>query len=169
MICKQPLEEGITWRLLVHACSIAPLCSIAHSCPTLCDPIDCSLPDSSVCKILQERKMERIAISYFMGSFQPRDWTLISCISCLAQQILYHWCHLENPEPDRNNELSQTEIFSWVADGTRELEEERAMALLCIWQYLLTFSWKRRNISGRECLTRWAVTSGFLVKMTCCW
>ena len=145
VICKHPPEEGITWRLLVCACSIAPLCSIAHSCPTLCDPTDCSLPDSSVCRILQARKMEWVAISYFMGSFQPRDRTLVSCVSLLGRWILYPWCHLANSEPDRNNKLSHTEIFSCMANGTRELEEERAVALLCIWQLSPDFLLKKKK------------------------
>ena len=36
----------------------------AQSCPTLCDPKDCSLPGSSVRGILQARTLERVAISF---------------------------------------------------------------------------------------------------------
>ena len=46
-----------------------------QSCPTLCDPMDCSPPGSSVHRILQARMLEGAAIS-FRGSSQPRDWTL---------------------------------------------------------------------------------------------
>ena len=35
--------------------------------------------------------------SYFKGSFWPRDWTIISCISCIGRQILYHSLHLGSP------------------------------------------------------------------------
>ena len=35
-----------------------------QSCPTLCDPMDCSLPDSSVHGILQARVLEWVAISF---------------------------------------------------------------------------------------------------------
>ena len=42
-------------------------------CPTLCDPMDCSLPVSSVHGILQARIPEWIAISFSRGSSQPRD------------------------------------------------------------------------------------------------
>ena len=31
------------------------------------------------------------------GSSQPRDWTCVSCISCISKWILYHWCHLGSP------------------------------------------------------------------------
>ena len=39
------------------------VCVCAQSCPTLCDPMDYSLPDSSVHRISQARMLEWIAIS----------------------------------------------------------------------------------------------------------
>ena len=55
-----------------------------QSCPTLCDPMDCSPPGPSVHGILQARILEWIAISYSRGSSRPRNQTWISCISCNA-------------------------------------------------------------------------------------
>jgi len=46
---------------------------VALSCPALCDPVGCSLPDSSVHAILQERILEWVAIRFSRGSSQPRD------------------------------------------------------------------------------------------------
>ena len=37
---------------------------VAQLCPTLCDPMDCSLPDSSVVGTLQARKLEWVAIPF---------------------------------------------------------------------------------------------------------
>ena len=42
---------------------------VAQSCPTLCDPMDCSPPGSSVQGIFQARILEWAAISYFTGIF----------------------------------------------------------------------------------------------------
>ena len=53
---------------------------VAQSCPTLCDPMDCSLPGSPVHGILQAIVMEWIAISFSRGSSQPRDRTQVSHI-----------------------------------------------------------------------------------------
>ena len=53
---------------------------VAQLCPTLCDPMDCSLPGSSLHGILQARVLEWVAISFSRGSSQPRDWTRVSCI-----------------------------------------------------------------------------------------
>ena len=54
---------------------------VAQSCPTLCDPIDCSPPGSSVHGIFQARILEWVAISFSRGSSWPRDWTWVSHIS----------------------------------------------------------------------------------------
>ena len=47
----------------------------AQSCPTLCDPMDCSPPGSSVHGILQTRIPEWVAISSSRGSSPPKDRT----------------------------------------------------------------------------------------------
>ena len=53
---------------------------VAQSCPTLCDPVDCSLPGFSVHRIFQARILEWVAISFSSGSSQPRDRTRVSHI-----------------------------------------------------------------------------------------
>ena len=57
----------------------------AQSC-ILCDPMECSLPGSSVHGILQARILEWVAISFSRGSSQPRDGTQVHH----CRQILYH-------------------------------------------------------------------------------
>ena len=54
-----------------------------QSCPTLYDPMDCSLLSSSVHGTLQAGILEKVAMPFSRGSFQPRDQ---SCISYLLQQ-----------------------------------------------------------------------------------
>ena len=53
---------------------------VAQSCPTLSDPMDCSLPGSSVHGIFQAIVLEWIAISFSKESSQPRDQTWVSHI-----------------------------------------------------------------------------------------
>ena len=49
------------------------LCAkLFQSCPTLCNPMDCSLPGSSVHGIFQARILERVAMPSSKGSCQPR-------------------------------------------------------------------------------------------------
>ena len=54
---------------------------VAQSCPTLCNPMDCSPPASSVHGILQARILEWVAISFSRGSSRPRDRTQVSRIA----------------------------------------------------------------------------------------
>ena len=54
---------------------------VTQSCLTLCDPVDCSSPDSSVHRILQARVLEWVAMPFSRGSSWPRDQTQVSCIA----------------------------------------------------------------------------------------
>ena len=58
--------------------------SVIQPCLILYDLRDCSLPGSSVHGISQARILKWVAISSSRGSSQPRNWTCISCVSCLA-------------------------------------------------------------------------------------
>ena len=62
---------------------------LLQSCPSLCDPMDCSPPGSSVHGILQARILEWVAISPSGGSSRLRDWTHISRLQH-GMWILYH-------------------------------------------------------------------------------
>ena len=67
------------------------------SCVWLCDPTDCGPPGSSVHGILQARILERVVMPFSRGSSQPRNWTHISCISCMVKWILYHLSYAGRP------------------------------------------------------------------------
>ena len=57
-------------------------------CLTLCNPVVCSPPGFSFHRILQARRLEWVSISFSMRSFQLRDRTCISYISCVVKQVL---------------------------------------------------------------------------------
>ena len=69
------------------------LCIVAQTCPTLCNPMDCSTPGSSVHGISQERILEWVVISFSRGSSQPRDRTRVSCVYCTGRRVLYQLSH----------------------------------------------------------------------------
>ena len=54
---------------------------VAQSCLTLCDPMDCSPPGSSVHGTLQARILEWVAVLSSRGSSQLRDQTQVSHIA----------------------------------------------------------------------------------------
>ena len=64
--------------MLLPSASSSLACSVSQSCPTLCNPKDCSLPGSSVHGILQARILEWVATPFSRGPFQPRDRTRVS-------------------------------------------------------------------------------------------
>ena len=69
-----------TWYIYISD-GILKWNEIAQSCLTLCDPMDCSPPGSSLHGILQARILEWVAIPFSRGSSQPRDWTQVSRIA----------------------------------------------------------------------------------------
>ena len=66
-------------------------------CPTLCNPVDYSLPVSSVHGILQARILKRVAMPSSRGSSRPRDRNWVSCVSFIGRWILYHYSHQGSP------------------------------------------------------------------------
>ena len=65
------------WPGCLHAKSL-------QLCSTLCDPMDCSPPGSSVHGILQARILEWVAMPSSRGSSQPRDQSCVAYVSCIA-------------------------------------------------------------------------------------
>ena len=69
-------RKGALWSQATQHCNFCPcqshleeftLCSVAQSCLTLCDPLDCSPPGSSVHRIFQAGIVELVAIFYARG------------------------------------------------------------------------------------------------------
>ena len=81
-----PLDSYNFFFFFLHACSVA------KSCPTLCDFLDYSSPGSSVHEISKGRLLDRVAISFYRESSRPRDWNHVFCI---VRWVLYHWATRE--------------------------------------------------------------------------
>ena len=69
---------------------------VAQPGPTLCDPVDCSQPCSSIHGIFQARILEWVAISFSRGSSQPRDWARVAhivsrCFTVWATREVLAW------------------------------------------------------------------------------
>ena len=54
--------------VFLYMCVHTHRCSVAHSCPTLCDLMDCTPPGSSIHGIFQARILEWVAVSYSKGA-----------------------------------------------------------------------------------------------------
>ena len=84
-----------------------------QSCPTLCSPIDYSPPGSSDHGTLQARILKWVATSYSRGSYQPRDLTRVSCVTCIGRQILLPLRHLGSHEPWLNEVTWNKNYILW--------------------------------------------------------
>ena len=92
------------YHMCVHAKSL-------QSCLTLYDPMDCSLPGSSLLGILQARILEWVAMPFSGGSSPPREQNCVSHGSCIAGtffiaepvgklaiiQMTFFWKHKVSP------------------------------------------------------------------------
>ena len=77
---------GSPGRRATSAVCVSMPAKLLQSCLTLCDPVDCSPPGSSVHGILQTRILKWVAMSSSKGSSRSRDW---NCVLSLLR--LLHW------------------------------------------------------------------------------
>ena len=62
--------------------------------------------------ILQARILEWAAMPSSRESFQPKDQTHISYISCIGRWVLYHYCYLGSPRPSESSENLEPQNFN---------------------------------------------------------
>ena len=109
LFTTEPLAKPTVNNALVHIqkslrvniLRVCIICVLSHfSCvQTLCNPLDCSKPGSSVHGILQARILEWVVKPSLTakGSSRSRDQTCVSQAHCTDRQVLYHYVHLGSP------------------------------------------------------------------------
>ena len=80
----------------IHFMYIFICAKLLQLCPTLCAPMDTQASLSA--RLLQARVLECIAVPSFKGSSRPRNWTHISCTSCIAGRFFTHCATWEAPD-----------------------------------------------------------------------
>ena len=131
---------------------------VAQSCPTLCDPMGCSLSGSSVHGIFQARVLEWIAISFSRGHSRPRNRTQVSriagrCFTVWATREV--WGNWRESAPELlfrkylPSFMSSEEIHCWACSGCRVSVAE------CPLRHVLWIPGQVRNSSSRWL---WGVT-----------
>ena len=68
---------------------------VAQLCPTLSDPMDCSLPGSSVHGIFQARILEWVAIAFSDSILKSRDITLstkVHLVKAMVSPVVIYGC-----------------------------------------------------------------------------
>ena len=124
-------NTGVGCHFLLQCMKVKSESEVAQSCPTLSDPMDCSLPGSSVHGIFQARVLEwgAIAFSVFISS-QISTWPVLSSrIEIFAEWphepmwpafrlLLGDFCGVDSPEP-------QTRVWVLVRNLWIALERPR--------------------------------------------
>ena len=117
-----------TW--ISHRYTYESESEVAQLCLTLCDPMDCSPPGSSVHGIFQARILEWVVISFSRGSSWPRDWTQVShiisrCFTIWAtREVLY--IHIPTPFWNFLPSLSQSQPSKLIQSSCLSLLSQTA-------------------------------------------
>ena len=157
MVLKEMVVAGTgrgqwrCWEVCVRAQSL-------QSCLTLCHPMDCSPPGSSVRGILQARILWWVAMPSSRGSSWPRDPTRLLC--------LLHWQVASLPivPPGKsaerwswlNSEGADDRIHCWVARGGDD--RKGSVTTLWVWPQQLrrvALYWEGRDSSAVDLV--WSV------------
>ena len=117
------------------------VCLATQSCPTLCDPMDCSPPGSSVHGIFQARILEWVAMAFSRGIL-PTQGTNSGLLH--SRQILYQLSHQGSPW-----------ILQWVcypfSRGIFLTQESNWGLLQCRWiLYPLSYQGSPSGLAGPE-------------------
>ena len=84
-----PSNQHLLQWLLIFIMSACVHAQSLPSCLSLCNPMDCSLPGSSIRGILQARVLQWVAMP------SSRDRTHVFYISCIAGRLFTHWATWE--------------------------------------------------------------------------
>ena len=137
-------------------------CYISKSCLTLCSPMDCSLPGSSIHGILQARILEWVAISFSRGSSWSTDWTRVFCI---AGSFFTNWATCwDSPWRLKGGSLaakSRTHVdpihwlsplgphITWTrAEQQRETKKSESFQGCCFWLFMV-FNYQAQPVSSQ--------------------
>ena len=145
LLSEWSLSASLIDCLHLTGCRSVEAKSESLSLVTLCDPINCRPPGSSVHGNLQARILEWVTVSFSRGSSLPRDQI---CVSCLAGRFL----------------LSETPGKPWSISFCNDS--------ICVWPCMLFVAWLWRGLSVPWCascmISVWYVWPCFFVCFLIC-
>ena len=125
--------------------------SVAKLCPTLCNPVDCSPPGSSVHGISQSRILEWIPIPFSRGSSWPRDQTCVSCLACgffttvppgkPTKVILCHKSFTNTYNVHTESVVPSLSLLTSKGDHCWQFKSDLTDLFLCPWKHVDVFLW----------------------------
>ena len=96
-----PSSESVWGAQMLWFLAWVHLCSVVQSCPTLCNPMDCSHPPPRPHQTPLSMRFPRqeywsgLTFPSPRGASQPKDQTFISWVFCIGRRIPHHWATRE--------------------------------------------------------------------------
>ena len=131
----------------IHVCVCVCVCMCVHAKSlqlslTLCDPMDCSPPGSSVHGLLQARILGWVAMPSSRGSSRPRHQTCISYVSCIGRRVttsatckvrlyIYIYIYTYSPPGSSVQGILQARTPGWVAMPFSNIHNQITLLYTC--------------------------------------
>ena len=133
-------NTGVVCHFLLQCMKVKSEREAAQSCPTLCDPVDCSLPGSSTHGIFQARALEWVAITF---SWDPlkKGW-IVS-----LEDIWNHYGGIPKNLSGSHQEV--TCLFFWEFQYFLSITPFKYHMLYPNWKFQLKFSLSSLHLSLR--------------------
>ena len=164
----EEIFQDFDMLIIYFFCYLKTSDACALSCVTLCDPLDYSLPGSSVHGFFRHEYRNVLPFSSLRKPFWPGDWIHDSCISCIAGGFFPHWAMGEAPVIQFVKNLpvcGRPGINLWV----RKISLEKGMAThssILAWGILWTEEPSRQQSMGLQRVRHsWATNTHTLLSV----
>ena len=114
-------NTGVGCHFLLQCMKVKSESEVTQSCPTLCDPMDCSLSGSSVHGIFQARILEWCAIAFSEALLRPRASLVAQRLKCLPPMWETRVRSLDREDPLEKEMAIHSSILAWRIHGRRSL------------------------------------------------
>ena len=154
-------STGVGCHFLLQGMKVKSESEVAQLCPTLSDPMDCSLPGSSVHGIFQARVLKWGAISYSM------------CICAQSCPTLYSPIDCSSPGSSAYG-IFQATILKWGAisysrgsSQPRDWTHVSCLLHWLVWFFMTSATWGALDLTQE--LAKSQVLRAILQEKTCLW
>ena len=117
---------GYKWKSLGHVWLFETPWTVAHQAPLSME-------------FSRQEILGWVAISFSRGSFQPRDWTQVSCVSCIGKWILYHLNHLGSPW-SRKQKVIHFDLITFIIGFTLSFKFNSFIFKFYLYTHIISYT-----------------------------
>ena len=128
-------NTGVGCHFLLQFMKVKSESEVAQSCPTLCDPMDCSLPGSSVHEIFQARVLEWGATAFSTTwGLMKKQRNMANSLLMISLIVLTRPLYLKPPPPLKWNIIEYAKSrFNWASLIAQLVKNPPAMQETLVW------------------------------------